>query len=87
MNDDARQCRLLWQRVVFTAVCDALSTPRGNEGRRNQRQADAWIRDAGSDFQRACSLAGIDPSMLHHAYIEGRIDLDTLRATDERKRR
>ena len=68
----------LWVAVVRSAVVDASYRGEGVVGRRERRREDAWIRGGGADFSMVCSMAGLDPSAVHKAYVEGIVDIARL---------
>ncbi len=77
----------LWQTVVLRAVIDGLSDKKSGDTteRAARREADAWIRAAGSDFREVCSLAGFDPQFLRDAYQAGKIDIKALQSFERYK--
>lgn len=76
----------LWQQVVLQAVLDATHANDGEnspEQFRATRDARRWIEGNGRDYQRVCSLAGIDHEMIRDAFMAGRINRKALRKTYE----
>lgn len=71
----------LWRSVIAQALDDATGRAgalngydwRRDRGGRIRREADAWFRDAGPDFERVCALAGLEPAAVRDAAL-ARID-------------
>lgn len=89
---DNVQCTKLWQSVIVTAIMDAVRPkPNTNSGlsewRRNQREADQWIRDKRPEFRTACLYAGLDPDFIHDRYTSGVITCERIGAVKKEKGR
>lgn len=72
----------LWQTVVFLAVKDALEGKGQDRPDLDRSRADQWIRDGGKDFRLVCTLAGIEAEFLRKSYLQGKISLELLIASE-----
>lgn len=79
----------LWQEVIIRAVLDALWTGAefDKNGRRKQAaiardKAAAWFEGNSEDYREVCDRAGFDPDFLRKAFMEGRIDLASLKSME-----
>ena len=72
----------LWQAVIYNAVLEATHPDPVQESLMWKKEADRWLR-RGSDLHVVCALAGIDPDFVRGAYIDGRINRDLLKASQQ----
>lgn len=84
----------LMMATIATAVSDALGNGLvGTPGQRERQQAEAiaWFRGAGSDFRFVCHVAGLDPAHVRKCVMEflasGRPMPRNARVTDPEHRR
>lgn len=65
------------RRLMLATITNAIADARGNaascnpgERNRAQREALAWFRAGGPDFQTVCYHAGLDPAHTRRAVLE-----------------
>ena len=77
----------MWAKVVLQAITDATYQGKSTQGRLEKYRADSWFRSGGEAFAFVCVSAGLDPSAVRRAYVEGRIDGSQLSARRQGQKR
>ena len=65
--------RELWCHVLQRAVVDAGYVGVNTENLHEKRHAHAWIAAGGPDFQRVCTMAGVDAEYFRDQYLKGAV--------------
>ncbi|WP_156971100.1 hypothetical protein [Beijerinckia mobilis] len=67
----------LWCAVIHQALTDAITSSKAKNSDLIRRKARIWLTEPNDDFNKVCSLAGLEPNPTQTALIQYLADFDS----------